>query len=108
MPEAYAGEPLFSAGTKSARLAIDNTAGTTDLVQPLAQKGTRAIAFQVRYPRTGGKATIWLGDASAQNIELRPGSIYMLAGIVKDLGDMYVRVPPGEKVELELLWEAET
>lgn len=87
---------------KSTKVTIDNSTGTSDLVQALFSTSTPSrYATICRDPND--LDTIYVGDANAQEFPLNPGDCIQTA--VSDLSMIYVKVPVGVTANLYVLYE---
>ena len=88
---------------KSEDVVIDNSGGTSDLVQPLFATSTPS-RYATIYRDPNDTGLVYVGDSSKQVFPLEPGA--KIETMVSDLSIIYVRVPAGVKATLHVLWEA--
>lgn len=86
---------------KDLEVTIDNSTGTTDLVQQLVSTSTPSKKAVILNDPDGAY-TCYIGD-STPSFKLKPGAGYETK--IDDLSKIYVRVPAGAKVTLYVIYE---
>ena len=88
---------------RSTSVPLDNSTGTTDLVQALFASSTPSKYATIYLP-SSATTTVYIGDSTSQDFPLEPGG--KIETSIADLSNIYVRVPAGASVTIYVLWEA--
>ena len=87
---------------KSAKVTIDNSGGSTDLVQPLFSSSTPSRYAIIKRDESDTD-TIYIGDPSSQEFPFKAGDSFET--MVSDLSIVYIKVPVGVVANLYVLYE---
>jgi hypothetical protein len=87
----------------SQEVIIDNSTGSSDLVQALFSSSTPSRSAVIhRDPNDTGAA--YIGGSAAQAFPFNPGDV--VETNIDDLSKVYVKVAAGAKATIYVLWEA--
>ncbi|MEM2233928.1 MAG: hypothetical protein QXP81_10370 [Nitrososphaerota archaeon] len=99
---------------RTARVLVDNSGGASPITEPLFTAKTRSLRATIRFPRTvlledgalidqSSSPPILIGNVQERFYTLSPGDSLQTG--ISDLSMVYVTVPAGAKVYLEVAWE---
>jgi len=87
---------------KSVKVTIDNSGGSTDLVQPLFSESTPSRYAIIKRDESD-TGDIYIGDPTSQDFPFKAGDSFET--MVSDLSIIYVKVPTGVVANLYVLYE---
>ena len=87
---------------KSAKVTIDNSGGSSDLVQPLFSSSTPSKYAVIKRDESD-TGDIYIGDPNSQDFPFKAGDSFET--MVSDLSIIYVKVPAGVTANIYVLYE---
>jgi len=87
---------------KSAKVTIDNSGGSSDLVQPLFSSSTPSKYAVIKRDESD-TGDIYVGDPTSQEFPFKAGDSFET--MVSDLSIIYVKVPAGVTANIYVLYE---
>ena len=87
---------------KSVKVTIDNSGGSTDLVQPLFSSSTPSRYAIIKRDESD-TGDIYIGDPTSQDFPFKAGDSFET--MVSDLSIIYVKVPAGVTANIYVLYE---